>query len=137
MTETIPEQLRPKLMFADLILTGTLAEIGDKYDINLRLLNVRTGQAVAAINVSAPLFKPVEMRDSSDWNENFEGTLTDHSWAIGPRGKDGFVRIDGNTGAENSKKSLKMDYTFDLKKRERSCPGIRNNKKRDLSLFRV
>lgn len=122
-------------MFADLILTGTLAEIGDKYDINLRLLNVRTGQAVAAINVSAPLFKPVEMRDSSDLNENFEGTLTDHSWAIGPRGKNGFVRIDGNTGAENSKKSLKMDYTFDLNKRDRSCPGIRNNKKRDLSLF--
>jgi hypothetical protein len=133
--ETIPEQLRPRLMFADLILTGTLAEIGDKYDINLRLLNVRTGQAVTAINVSAPLFKPVEMRDSSNWNEDFEGTLTDHSWVIGPRGKDGFVRIDGNTGAENSKKSLKMDYTFDLKKRERSCPSIRNNKKRDLSLF--
>ena len=50
-TEEIPERLRPKLMFADLILTGTLAEIGDKYDINLRLLNVRTGQAVAAIHV--------------------------------------------------------------------------------------
>jgi len=65
-------------MFADLILTGTLAEIGDKYDINLRLLNVRTGQAVAAINVSAPLFKAVEMRDSSNWNEDFEGILTDH-----------------------------------------------------------
>jgi hypothetical protein len=28
-----------------------------------------------------------------------------------------------------------MDYTFDLTKKERSCPGLRNNKKRDLSLF--
>jgi hypothetical protein len=136
LTEAIPEELRPKLMFADLILTGTLAEIGDKYDINLRLLNVRTGQAIAAINVSAPLFKPVEMRDSSDWNEDFEATLIDHSWSVGPRGREGFVRIDGNTGAEKSKKSLKMDYTFNLNKRERSCPGIRNNKKRDLSLFK-
>ena len=61
--------------------------------------------------------------------------FVDHSWIIGPREKDGFVRLDGNTGAENSKKSLRMDYTFDLKKRERSCPIIRNNKKRDLSLF--
>jgi hypothetical protein len=134
-TEEIPEQLRPKLMFADLILTGTLAEIGDKYDINLRLLNVRTGHAVAAINVSAPLFKSVEMRDSSSWNEDFEGIFVDHSWIIGPRGKEGFVRLDGNTGAKNSKKSLRMDYTFDLNKKEKACPVIRNSKKRDLSLF--
>ncbi len=133
-TEEIPEQLRPKLMFADLILTGTLAEIGDKYDINLRLLNVRTGQAVAAINTVSPLFKPVEMRDSSTWNEDFEAALIDYSWVIGPRGKEGFVSIDGKTGAENSKKSLMMDYTFDLNKP--SCPGIRNNKKRDLSFFK-
>ena len=135
MTEEIPEHLRPKLMFADLILTGTLAEIGDKYDINLRLLNVRTGQAIAAINVSSPLFKPVEMRDSGDWNEDFEAAFIDRSWAIGPRGRDGFARIDDKTGAENSNKSLRMDYTFDLNKKERSCPGMRNNKKRDLSLF--
>ncbi|MGZ3578732.1 MAG: FlgO family outer membrane protein [Syntrophales bacterium] len=137
LTETIPEQMRPRLMFADLILTGTLAEMGDKYDINLRLLNVRTGQAIAAINVSSPLFKPVEMRDASDWNEDFEATLIDRSWAVGPRGKgEGFVKVDGKTGVDNSKKSLRMDYTFDLSKKERLCPGIRNNKKRDLSLFR-
>jgi Curli production assembly/transport component CsgG len=138
MTEEIPEHLRPKLMFADLILTGTLAEIGDKYDTNLRLLNVRTGQAIAAINVALPLFKPVEMRDSSVWNEDFEAIYIDHSWAIGPRGKEreGFVRIDESTGAENSKRSLRMDYTLDLGKKEQSCPGIRNYKKRDLSLFK-
>jgi len=133
MTEEIPEHLRPKLMFADLILTGTLAEIGDKYDINLRLLNVRTGQAIAAINVSSPLFKPVEMRDSGDWNEDFEAAFIDRSWAIGPRGRDGFARIDDKTGAENSNKSLRMDYTFDLNKKERSCPGMRNNKTRPFS----
>lgn len=135
-TEEIPEQLRPKLMFADLILTGTLAEIGDKYDTNLRLLNVRTGQAIAAINTVSPLFKPVEMRDSSNWNEDFEAMFIDYSWVIGPRGKDGFIRIDEKTGAENSKKSIKMDYSFDLNKTGPSCPGIRNNKKRDLSLFK-
>jgi hypothetical protein len=134
-TEEIPENLRPKLMIADLILTGTLAEIGDKYDINLRLLNVKTGQAIAAINVSSPLFKPVEMRDSTDWNEDFEAIFIDHSWSIGPRGRDGFARIDDKTAAENSKKSLRMDYTFDLSKKERSCPGVRHSRKRDLSLF--
>jgi hypothetical protein len=136
MTEEIPERLRPKLMFADLILTGTLAEIGDKYDINLRLLNVRTGQAIAAINISSALFKPVEMRDSSDWNEDFEAAFIDRSWAIGMRGRgDGFARVDDKTGAENTKKSFRMDYSFDLTKKERSCPGMRNNRKRDLSFF--
>ena len=135
-TEEIPKDLRPKLMFADLILTGTLAEIGDKYDINLRLLNVRTGQAVSAISVSSPLFKPVEMRDSSKWNEDFEAPFLDHSWVVGPREKVGFVKIDDKTGANGSKKSLRMDYKFDPNKKERVCPGMRNNNKRDLSLFR-
>lgn len=139
LTEAIPEQMRPKLLFADLILTGTLAEIGDKYDINLRLLNVKTGQAVAAIQMSAPLFKPVEMRDSNEWNEDFETDPIDRSWAVGSRGwgtREGFVNVDEETGAENSKRSLKMDFSFDLNKKQRSCLGIRNEKKRDLSLFK-
>ena len=138
MTEEIPENLRPKLMFADLILTGTLAEISDKYDVNLRLLNVRTGQAIAAINVTSPLFKPVEGRDSGDLSEDFEGAQQDRSWAVGPRGKggrDGFVRMDNTSGAAGSKKSMRLDYAFDLKRDDRTCPGIRSNKKRDLSFF--
>jgi len=133
--EEIPKDLRPKLMFADLILTGTMAEIGDKYDIHLRLLNVRTGQAVSAINVTAPLFKAVETRDSSAFNEGFEALNLDRSWLVGTRERVGFVQVDDKTGAKGSKKSLRMDYKFDPDKIQRLCPGMRNNKKRDLSLF--
>ena len=43
-----------KLLMADIILTGTLADIGGAWDINLRLVNVRTGQAMAAISMRTP-----------------------------------------------------------------------------------
>ena len=50
-TKETPEKVMGKLFMADLILTGTLAEIGGTWDINLRLVNVRTGEAMAAITV--------------------------------------------------------------------------------------
>lgn len=135
-TEEIPENLRPKLMFADLILTGTLAEIGDKYDINMRLLNVRTGHAIAAISLTSPLFKPSELRDSGPMDEDFERASLDRSWTTGQRGRLGFAALDGSTGAEGSKKSFRLDYSFDKGKlKERQCIGHRNNRKRDLSLY--
>ena len=136
LTEEIPKQLRPKLMFADLILTGTLAEIGDKYDINLRLLNVRSGHAIAAINVTSPLFKPAEMRDAGEWNEDFETSMTDGSWNIGARWtKTAFVSSDHTMGAEGSKGSLKVDFDF-KGMRKLDCAYFKNSKKRDLSLYR-
>lgn len=136
MTEQIPEELRPKLMFADLILTGTLAEIGDKYDINMRLLNVRTGQAVAAISLSSPLFKAGESRDSGPLNEDFEKISPERSWTIGQRGRLAFAAVDGSTGAEGSKSSFRLDYSFDKGKlKERQCVSHRNNKMRNLSLY--
>lgn len=135
-TEEIPERLRPKLMFADLILTGTLAELGDKYDINLRLLNVRTGQAIAAINSLGPLYSPGEARDSSAWNEDFETFITDRSWIVGPWGTQGicFISVDRKTGANGSGSSLKMDFNFKGVS-EYFC-HFQNNKKRDLSLYK-
>jgi hypothetical protein len=136
LTEEIPKQLRPKLMFADLILTGTLAEIGDKYDINLRLLNVRSGHAIAAMNVSAPLFKPAELRDAGEWNEDFETITADGSWNIGPRWtKTAFVTFDQTTGAGGSRGSLKADFDFKGMRRL-DCAYFKNSKKRDLSLYR-
>lgn len=136
MTEEIPADMRPKLMFADLILTGSLAEIGDKYDINMRLLNVRTGHAIAAISLTAPLFKPSELRDSSAMDEDFEKISLDHSWTIGQRGRWGYAVVDGRTGAEGSKKSFRLDYALEQGKvSQKQCVGHRNNRKRDLSLY--
>ncbi len=135
LTKEPPEKVMGKLLTADLILTGTLAEVGGTWDINLRLVNVRTGQAMAAIAMRTPLFKPTELRDASAMNEDFEGDVVNPSWQIGYKGKGVyFVKLDTTQGAENSRHSLKMD--FDLTKTTGEILAkIANNKKRDLLFF--
>lgn len=132
-----PGKFKPMLMIADIILTGTLSEVSNNYDINLRLLNVQTGQAISAFYVRSPLFKISDMRDSSEWNEDFETTITDFSWQIGPTTKVGYVSTDKTTGAEASNNSLKLDYDFrGLKSETEVGPSMINTKKRDVSLFK-
>ena len=132
-----PEKFKPMLMIADIILTGTLSEVSNNYDINLRLLNVQTGQAISAFYVRSPLFKISDMRDSSEWNEDFETTFIDFSWQIGPTTKVGYVSTDKTTGVEDSNNSLKLDYDFrGLKSETEVAPGMINSKKRDVSLFK-
>jgi hypothetical protein len=60
LTKESPDAVLGKLIMADLILTGTLADLGEAWDVNLRLLNVRTGQAISAIAMRTPLIKPLE-----------------------------------------------------------------------------
>jgi hypothetical protein len=132
-----PEKFKPMLMIADLILTGTLSEVGNNYDINLRLINVQTGQAISAVYVRSPLFKLSDMRDSSEWNEDFETTIIDFSWQIGPTTNVGYVSVDKTTGAESSNNSLKLDFDFrELKSKTEVAPAMVNSKKRDASLFK-
>jgi hypothetical protein len=132
-----PGKFKPMLMIADIILTGTLSEVSNNYDINLRLLNVQTGQAISAFYVRAPLFKISDMRDSGEWNEDFETMITDFSWQIGPTTKVGYVSTDKTTGAEASNNSLRLDYDFrGLKSETEVGPGMINSKKRDISLFK-
>jgi TolB-like protein len=132
-----------KLLIADLILTGTLADIQNEWNINLRLINTRTGQAVAAVFMKTKLFNAAELRDSGSWNEDFEAARVDPSWLIGYHrlGKQGQkssafyeTALDTNTGAEGSKQSLRIKFKF-----TGDTPGtyaIANNKrKRNISLF--
>ncbi|MCL4456345.1 MAG: CsgG/HfaB family protein [Nitrospirae bacterium] len=135
LTKEPPEKIMGRLLTADLILTGTLAEVGGVWDINLRLINVRTGHAMAAIAMRTPLFKPAELRDASALNEDFEGDVVNPSWQIGYKGRGVFlVKMDATAGAENSKHSLKID--FDLAKAGRNIfANAENRSKRDLSLF--
>ncbi|MEW6740630.1 MAG: CsgG/HfaB family protein [Nitrospirota bacterium] len=135
LTKEPPEKVIGKLLTADLILTGTLAEVGGTWDINLRLVNVRTGQAIAAIALRTPLFKPTELRDANALDEDFEGDVVNSSWQIGYRAKGVyFVKMDASQGAENSRHSLKVDFDFTKAIRD-VFAHIENRKKRDLSLF--
>lgn len=141
LTQETPDKVIGKLFIADLILTGTLAEVRNMWDVNLRLLNVRTGQAIAAITLKTSLFKPEELRDAGSLEDDFETEEVDRSWRIG-NGPAGLYNVaqDDTQGVENSKKSLKMSYDF-----IKPLPAkwsinnffarIINMKKRDLSFY--
>ena len=136
MTKETRDKVAGQLIIADLILAGTLAEIGDEWNINLRVVNVRTSQAIAAITTKTKLFKPLEIRDSGPLREDFEETLLDPSWILMKVGRKVFFQstIDSSAGAENSKKSLRLDFNLIARQRPMYA-NIENRKKRDLSLY--
>ena len=143
LTREKPDKVIGSLFIADLVLTGTLAETQGEWDINLRVINVRTGQAHAAIALKTKLFKATEIRDAGPWHEDFEGATMDTSWQImyqrAERGSGKAsssywrVGIDRGTGAFDSKKSMKIE--FDFRGERRMNAHAENRKKRDLSLY--
>lgn len=146
LTRERPEQVIGNLFVADLILTGTFAEIKGEWDINLRLVNVRTGQAMAAIPFRTRLFAPTEMRDAGSLNEDFEDLNLNPSW-IQKSGKGGGGRggkgkkpayfeilTDRQEGAVGSKHSVRIDFSFNEDMKQMMA-AIDNRKKRDLSLY--
>ncbi len=136
LTRNTPEQLLGKLHLAELLLTGTLSEQRGEWNINLRLVNVSTGQAVAAISTRTTLFKPSELRDSGQLPGDFEEAFLDPSWLAIRAGSRFFydAAVDTTTGAEGSKKSMRID--FHLKKGENPLMArVENRKKRDLTLY--
>ncbi len=130
------DQAIGKLLLAELLLTGTLSEQRGEWNINLRLVNVSTGQAVAAITMRSALFKPSELRDSGQLPGDFEEAFLDPSWLAIRAGKTTFydASVDRTTGAEGSKRSMRID--FHLKKGVNPLMArVENRKKRDLSLY--
>jgi len=136
MTKETAEKTTGKLLFADLILTGTLAETQGEWDIHLRLLNTRTGQAMSAIALKTTLFKPSEIRDAGPLAEDFETSQPDPSWILRRAGKKAHFqsRVDKSAGAEGSKRSIRLDFKL-LEGEEPVNASVENRKKRDLSLF--
>jgi hypothetical protein len=141
MTREKPEQVIGNLFIADLILTGTFAEIKGEWDINLRLVNVRSGQAMAAIPLRTRLFAPTEMRDAGSLNEDFENLTLNPSWIqkIGKGGggkKPAYFEVltDRQEGADGSKHSVRIDFSFHEDMNQMNA-AIDNQKKRDLSMY--
>jgi curli biogenesis system outer membrane secretion channel CsgG len=131
------EKLVGQLLTADLILTGSLAEVsGNTWDINLRLVNVRTGQAMGAIAIRTPLFKPQELRDAGALEDDFEEDSINPSWVTGYQHRGMFnVALDTLQGAEGTKHSLKMAFDFSGEMSAPVFATMANQRKRDLSLF--
>jgi hypothetical protein len=141
MTKREKDGLAGKLLSADLILTGTLTDLQEEWEINLRILNVRTGQALSAVAMKTRLFKQMELRDSSPWIEDFESADPDPSWVlraetapVKKNKKANFsVHFDSGQGAEDSSRSLRIDFDFSG---DKDFFAFANNyKKRDLTLY--
>jgi len=137
LTREKPEEILGKLMMADLILTGTLAENRGEWEINLRLVNVRTSQATSAINMKTRLFKELEIRDAGPLREDFESPVIEPSWMMLNTGRTApFFRsqIDRKEGSDASKGSIRVDYQL-VRGQNPGWARIDNRKKRDLSLY--
>ncbi len=63
LTDGSPEKMAGKLPGADLVLTGTLVEISGEWNVDLRLVNARTGQTHATITMHTAGFTPDAMRE--------------------------------------------------------------------------
>ena len=145
MTRPATESLEGRLLSADLILTGTLTDLREEWDINLRILNVRTGQALSAVSMRSRLFRPTGMRDASAWMEDFEGLAIDPSWIFkaeaktkGKKRKGGrqSMHIDSNQGAGSSHKSMRIDFDFPEAADRNQYAVATNRKKRDITLYK-
>ncbi len=135
-----------KLLGADVILTGTLAATGEKWNVNLRIVNTATGLIVAAINKVASLheLKAESFRDI----ESIDGKFEDKNsvlagWSIGTKlekkiGKGGFqkVYIDDKQGAKGTG-CIAMEFKLGSErlKKHNIQAKIRNRLKRDLSNY--
>ena len=137
LTRERPEEILGKLMLADLILTGTLAETRGEWEINLRLVNVLTSQATTAIHMKTKLFKELEIRDASPLREDFKSATIESSWMMINTGRTApFFRsqIDRKEGSDASKRSIRIDYQL-VRGQTPGWARIDNRKKRDLSLY--
>ncbi|MBI5897469.1 MAG: CIA30 family protein [Desulfobacterales bacterium] len=138
LAEELPENLKSRLLLADLLMGGTLANMGSDWEINLRLINVKNGQTVSAISMRMPLTAE-QLRDSGPMNETFKEDALDASWVLGPRdGKSRehtcSVSLDATIGPEEVGTSLRMDYDFTGAGKKARCMAF-TRKKRDLSLY--
>lgn len=137
-----------RLIGADLILTGTLAQMGKDWNANLRLINTETGLIIAAINQTGPLNELMETayRERGGIAGSFDSKDTDLAgWIVGRQfrdrvGKDGYTRIfmDMNQGANHTAGSLAMDFKLGTQRivlEKTMVADLTNLMKRDLSQY--
>ncbi len=134
----LPEKLKGRLLLTDLLMGGTLADMGSDWEVNLRLINVKSGQTVAAIAMRMPLTAE-QLRDSGPMNETFKEDALDASWVLGPRDEKNreavcSVTLDATQGPAAEGTSLRLDYDFTGTKKQTRCTAY-TRKKRDLSLY--
>lgn len=122
-----------KLLQADLVLTGTLADMGGSWNVNLRLINVATGLIIAAFEEKATFddIKPGSVRDGSnriamDWSSGWLFGFTRHR-----DGGETTIRFAENEGVSGHNTCVRVDFRIG----EKIDALLQNRKKRDWSFY--
>lgn len=124
-----------KLLNADVILTGTFADVGGEWNVNLRLINVSTGVIVSAIEekTSFKEILPENVRDTSNSFGNFDQNSY-NGWMLGyktyPGGNYMKTTLDKTVYVNNPQGSLRADYKIGA-----NNTSVWNSKKRDWSSY--
>jgi TolB-like protein len=106
-----------KLVSADIILTGTFSKRGSNWIVNLRLVDVKTGIIIAAINenISGNEFRWQQEKDISNITEDFENKDLGFGWNINVINANNSLstgEIDNRIGANGTTHSYRIDYKF-------------------------
>jgi len=126
-----------KLVSADIILTGSFAKRGDKWNVNLRLIDVATGIIISAINeqISIEQFHPKQSKDNTNITEDFEDETLSKGWLktlVNKNGAKSKSSIDKTVGANGTLHSYKIDYFLT---RDNSITAFINKRSRNLSKY--
>lgn len=126
-----------KLVSADIILTGTFSKRGSNWIVNLRLVDVKTGIILAAINetISSSDFRWEQQKDISNMKEDFEDDELNLGWNINIANDNGSTstsEIDNTTGANGTARSYRIDYQFN---NNNGALEFQNKRLRDVSAY--
>lgn len=127
-----------KLVSADIILTGTFSKRGSNWIVNLRLVDVKTGIILTAINetISSSDFRWEQQKDISSIKEDFEDDELGLGWNINVANEKGSTssgKIDNDIGANGTTRSYKIDYKFSD---NNGAMEFQNKRLRDVSAYR-
>jgi hypothetical protein len=126
-----------KLLSADIILTGSFTKIRDRWHINLRVLDVKTGVILSAIDEQIKIgkFRPNQVKDTKNITEDFEDENLNIGWLrnlINKQGSQSYGSIDSSMGANGTNSSYKIEY---LLTKPYSVATIINKRLRDISQY--
>ncbi|MDX9743045.1 MAG: FlgO family outer membrane protein [Arcobacteraceae bacterium] len=127
-----------KLLSADIILTGTFSKRGSNWIANLRLVDVKTGVILTAINetISGNEFRWQQEKDTSNLTESFENNTLGLGWninVVNANRSSSIGKIDNTTGANGTAHSYQIEYKFDG---GNGAFEFQNKRLRDISAYK-
>lgn len=124
-----------KMLNADMILTGSLNDMGGYWDVNIRLVNTATSVIMSAITdrITYEELKPGSMRTTDNIHATFEEDAKGFNLGYKATKKNNRNVYIDSVGANGTAKSIRVDFEFE---NMNGRVGINNGVDRDLSLYK-